>query len=303
MELRQLRAFVAVVRCASFSRAADELDLTQPAVTAQIQALERELGTMLLERLPRRTMPTQAGEALLTYAEALLNLEAEAGRALAELRGLQAGTLRVGASPTVGTYLLPKMLGKLKGRYPGLRLIAEIEPTHRVAQALETFALDVGLVEAPVSSESLEVRAFVTDELVLVAPAGHPWAQRRSVAVTELAGQPLVVREPGSGTRQLVEERLRALGIEPTISLELGAIEAIKNAVAAGLGLAFISRLAIQTEERLGSLVVVPVEGLDLGRPFYQLRHRQRHASPAAQAFLELVESEGLCLLPEQHRP
>lgn len=290
MELRQLRAFVAVVRCASFSRAADELDLTQPGVTAQIQALERELGTTLLERLPRRTLPTQAGEALVTYATAMLNLEAEAVRALAELRGLQAGTLRVGASPTIGTYLLPKVLGELKRRHRGLRLIAEIQPTHRIAEALETFALDVGLVEAPVHSEVLEVRTFVTDELALVVPAGHPWARRRSIHVEELARQPVVVREPGSGTRQLVEERLQAIGIEMEPALELGAIEAIKNAVAAGLGVAFISRLAIEAEVRLGTLVVVPVEGLDLGRPFYRLLHRQRYVSAAAQAFLDLIQ-------------
>ncbi|MDI7276436.1 MAG: LysR family transcriptional regulator [Anaerolineae bacterium] len=292
MELRQLRAFERVVSCGSFSRAADELALSQPAVTAQIQALERELGVRLLERLPRRVLTTSAGETLLPYARGLLNLEEDARRALEELRGLQAGTLRVGASPTIGTYLLPSVLGELKRRHPGLRVIAEIQPTHHVAEALETHALDVGLVEAPVASAALAAEPFHSDDLVLVVPAGHPWAARRSIRPGELAGQPLIAREPGSGTRQLVEERLRALGVEAAPALELGAIEAIKNAVAAGLGVAFISRLAIQPEQRLGTLAVVPVKGLDLRRPFYRLLHRRRQPSPAVRAFLDALGGE-----------
>ena len=291
MELRQLRTFEMVVRHGSFSRAADELNLTQPAVTAQIQSLERELGLRLLDRLPRQVLLTQAGETLLPYARGLLNLEEEANRALAELKGLESGCLRIGASPTIGTYLLPRILGEFKRRYPGLRLIAEIEPTHRVAEALLTHALDVGLVEAPVDEKALSAETFHTDELVLIVPAGHPWARRRSVQADELPRQPSVTREPTSGTRQLVEERLRAMGIEITPRLELGAIEAIKNAVAAGLGTSFVSRLAIQTEEKLGTLVVVPVEELDLRRPFYCLQHRRRHVTPATEAFLDFVKT------------
>lgn len=289
MELRQLRAFERVVALGSFSRAAEELALSQPGVTAQIQGLERELGVRLLERLPRRVLLTAAGEALLPFARIMLNLEEDARRALEELRGLQAGTLRVGASPTVGAYLLPALLGELKRRHPGLRTIAEMRPTQEVAAALETHALDIGLVEAAVDSASLRIEPFGTDELVLIVPSGHPWSARGAVRPEELAGQPLIVREPGSGTRQLVEERLRALGVEVTPSLELGAIEAIKNAVAAGLGVAFISRLAVQPEQRLGILCVVSVEGLDLRRPFYRLLHRQRQPSPAVAAFLDVL--------------
>jgi DNA-binding transcriptional LysR family regulator len=290
MELRQLRTFAMVVSCNSFSRAAEELNLTQPAVTAQIQRLEAELGLRLIERLPRRLLLTPAGETLLPFARSLLNLEEEAGRALAELKGLQAGCLRVGASPTIGTYLLPEMLGEFKRRYPGLRTIAEIAPTQRVAELLTMHALDLGLVEAPVEAAGLRAETFATDELVLVVPAGHPWAGRASVRPEELPQQPHVAREPTSGTRRLVEERLRALGVEITPHLELGAVEAIVNAVAAGLGVSFVSRLAIGPEVRLGTLVVVPVEGLDLRRPLYRLQHRYRHPSPAVQAFVEHIK-------------
>ena len=289
MELRQLRAFEMVVACRSFSRAAEQLHLTQPAVTAQIQGLERELGLKLLERLPRDVVLTPAGEVLLGYARSLLNLEEEAVRALADLKGLQAGSLRLGASPTIGNYLLPRMLGAFKRRYPGLRVIAEIEPTHRVAGAIETRALDVGLVEAPVDSEALLAEVFLTDELRLVVPAGHPWARRRSIRPDELPQQPLVTREPGSGTRRLVEERLHEHGVEVAPALELGGIEALKNAVLAGLGVSFISAYATSREEQMGTLVAVPVEGLVLSRPFYCLRHRHRHVSPSLGAFLDFV--------------
>ncbi len=292
MELRQLRAFERVVALGSFSRAAEELALSQPAVTAQVQGLERELGVRLLERLPRRVLLTAAGEALLPFARTMLNLEEDARRALEELKGVRAGTLRVGASPTIGTYLLPALLGELKRRHPGLRTIAEIRPTHEVAAALETHALDIGLVEAAVDSAALSIEAFRSDELVLIVPSGHPWSARGAVRPVELTGQSLIVREPGSGTRQLVEERLRALGVEVTPSLELGAIEAIKHAVAAGLGVAFVSRLAIEPEQRLGMLAVVQVEGLDLHRPFYRLLHRQRRPSPAARAFLAVLAED-----------
>ncbi len=288
MELRQLRTFVAVVDCSSFSRAAEELNLTQPAVTAQIQALERDLGARLLERLPRQVLLTPAGEALLPYARGIVNLEREGKEALAALQGLRAGCLRVGASPTIGTYLLPQVLGEFKRRYPGLRVIAEIEPSQRVAEALAMHALDLGLVEAPVQSDALEIAPFLTDEMVLAVPAGHPWAGRSSIRLEELAHEPMIVREPTSSTRRLVEGRLRAAGVEAQPALELGGIEAIKNAVAAGLGVTFISRVAL-SGEGLQRLVVVPVEGLDLRRPLYRLLHKQRQATLPARALLDLL--------------
>jgi len=293
MELRQLRAFERVAHCASFTRAARELGLSQPAVSGHVQALEEELGIKLLERQPRQTLLTPAGELLLDYARRLLNLEREASQRLEELKGLQAGCLRLGASPTIGTYLLPAMLGEFKARYPGLRAIAEIAPSYRVAEALQAHAIEIGLVEAAVDSHGLVAEVFRTDELVLVVPAGHPWARRGSIRPAELLDYPLVAREPASGTRALVEERLRAVGIEPVPALELGGLEAIKNAVLAGLGVSFVSRQAIELEEKLGILVTVTVEGLDLRRPFYCLRHAQRYLSPALEAFLAFLPGAG----------
>jgi len=289
MELRQLRAFEAVVRHRSLTRAAAELGLSQPAVSMQVQALEEELGLRLLDRLPRRVVPTAAGEVLFDYARRLLALQEEATQALAELKGLRVGSLRVAASPTIGNYLLPGILGRFQGRYPGLRVIADIAPSHRVAEALRSRAAEVGLVEAEIDAEGLVGEPFCMDELVLVVPANHPWARRPSVEPQELLAVPLVAREPESGTRALVDERLRSVGVAVDPAMELGGVEAIKNAVRAGLGVSFISRHAVALDEELGVLSVVPVAGLDLRRPFYCFHEARRYVSPALQAFLEFI--------------
>jgi len=289
MELRQLRAFEAAVRHGSLTRAAAELGLSQPAVSMQVQALEEELGLRLLDRLPRRVVPTAAGELLFDYARRLLTLEDEAGRALTGLKGLEVGSLRVAASPTIGNYLLPEILGRFRRRYPGLRVIADIAPSHRVGEALRSRSAEVGLVEAEIDVEGLTGQPFCTDELVLVVPAGHPWAGRPSVEPHELLAVPFVAREPESGTRALVDDRLRSAGVAVTPAMELGGVEAIKNAVRAGLGVSFVSRHAIALEERLGVLAVVPVAGLDMRRPFYCFHEPRRYPSPALQAFLSFI--------------
>jgi DNA-binding transcriptional LysR family regulator len=293
MELRQLRTFEMVARHGSFTAVARELSVTQPAVSAQIQALESELGVRLLERLPRQVLLTSMGEALLGYARRMLNLEAEAKRVLAELTGAQDVFLRIGASPTIGAYVLPEIVGEFKRSHPDVRIVAEIESTYRVAEALQTHAIDVGLVEAVVDADTIVAHAFRTDELVLIAPPTHPWARRPSIQPLELAEQPLIAREPASGSRALVEEALRALGVGVLPTLELGGVEAIKNAVKLGLGVSFISRHAIRVEEKLGSLMVVPVEGLELRRFFYCIHDRPRYPSPVLQAFLDLVQGIG----------
>ena len=293
MELRQLRTFEMVATHGSFTAVARELNVSQPAVSAQIQALESELGVRLLERLPRQVLLTPMGEALLGYARRLLNLEAEARRTLAELRGAQDAYLRIGASPTIGAYVLPEIVREFKRGHPHVRIVAEIESTYRIAEALQTHAIDVGLVEAVVEADTVAAHAFRTDELVLIVPPTHPWAQRQSIQPLELAEQPVIAREPASGSRALVEEALRALGVSVPPALELGGIEAIKNAVALGLGVSFVSRHAIQAEHKLGSLVAVPVEGLDLRRFFYCLHDRQRYISPVLQSFLDLVQGMG----------
>jgi DNA-binding transcriptional LysR family regulator len=290
MELRQLRTFELLARTGSFTGVARELSISQPAVSAQIQALEQELGLRLLDRLPRGVRLTAAGEVLLGYARRMLNLEAEAAAAMLEQRGAQATYLRLAASPTIGAYLLPQLLGQFKRLHPEMRSIADIEPSSRVVEALQSYAVEIGLVEAPVEETDLVVAEFLSDELVLVVPAGHPLAGHGPISVSELQAWPMVSREPESGTRALVEEALSALGVRLAPAYELGGVEAIKNAVLMGLGVAFMSRQAIGLEERAGLLVPVAVEGLSLRRPLYYLHQRHHHLSALARSFIRLLD-------------
>ncbi len=289
MELRQLRTFEAVGRFGNLTRAAQSLALTQPAVSGQIQALEQELGLRLVERLPRGIALTQAGEALLDNARRLLSLEGEAVAVMGEMRGEQAGLLRLSASPTIGSYVLPGLLQRFKRVHPEARLVAQVQSTPRVVEALLARETDAGLVEAEAEGHDLLIEPFLDDELILVVPAGHPWAGRAAIASAELAQVELVTREPGSGTRAMLEAALAALGLRLRPAAELGTVEAIKNGVAAGLGVAFVSRLAVHSELEHQVLAEVPVEGLALRRRFFYLQRRYRYPTALLTAFTTLV--------------
>jgi LysR family transcriptional regulator, transcriptional activator of the cysJI operon len=289
MEIRHLRTFALLAEYGSFTRVAAELGLSQPAVSGQLQALERELGTRLADRLPRRVRLTAAGVELHTYARRLLGLEAEAVAAMARLGGIESNRLRLGASPTVGAYVLPRLLATFSRRCPEARVVAEVGVTARVADLLRLYGIDCALVEAPVVDPDLVAFPFFNDELVLVVTAEHRWAARTSIGALELIGQRLVTREPESATRALVDRALQALGATVEPAFELGSVEAMKNAVIAGLGIAFLSREAIREEVHAGSLVTVPVDGLALVRPFFCLRRRYGSLPALVASFIEVA--------------
>jgi DNA-binding transcriptional LysR family regulator len=289
MELSQLRTFVMVADCGSFTRVARELQISQPAVSTQIQALERELEVRLLERLPRRVTLTSAGAVLLQYAHRLLNLETEAQRAVAEVCARQEGRLHIGASPTVGEYVFPAILGRFRQLYPAVHVIVEIKPTFEVVQAIHNHVYNLGLVEAAVDADELAIEPFFLDELVLVVAAGHPWASLPMVEPADLVRESWITREPGSGTRAWIEESLQSLGVVIAPVLELGGIEAIKHAVAAGLGVAFLSSCSVQPQVSDGSLVVVKVSGLNLARSFYSVYPKQRYLAPVLKTLIALL--------------
>lgn len=294
MELNQLRTFLMVAEYGSFTQVARELNISQPAVSVQIQALERELEVRLLDRLPRQVVLTPAGEVLHNYARRIFNLETEARRALSEMCGHQDSYLHIGASPTIGTYVLPHILGEFRQTHCGVRIIAEIKPTYEIVTAIEDHSFDLGLIEAETDADDLETIPFMNDELVLVVSGQHPWASLQKVEPAELTSQPWITREPGSGTRAWIEEALLKLGVTITPNLELGGIEAIKHAVAAGLGIALLSRNAIRWETATGTLAVVTVCGMELTRSFYCTYQRQRYLSPLLKSFLALVKGESV---------
>ncbi len=290
MNRNHLALFQAVAQAGSISGAAAAVRVSQPAVSRQIAELETELGVRLLDRLPRGCRLTEAGTILAGYAARWQSLEKDAARAIEEFRGLKRGRLSVGASLTIGGYLLPEMLAEFHRRQPEIELQVEIGNTEHVQQALLAGTIELGMTEGPLAADELESTVFFQDELVAVAPPDHPLLRKGIVTVRELGREPMILREEGSGTRAVVERALHRKGIAVQPVLSLASPEAIKNAVAAGLGVAIVSRLIVAAEVRAGSLGIVPVADLSILRPLHLQRLRGRSLSPALGRFLAIVE-------------
>jgi DNA-binding transcriptional LysR family regulator len=290
MNLHQLRIFQTVARLGSFSRAAEELHISQPSVSIQVADLERELGIELFEQLGRRIHLTEAGRVLEEYTRRILGLAEEAQTALQEIKGLRRGRLAVGASTTPGTYLLPRVIGRFQELYPQVSVTLEIANTRRIQERLLRAELDLGVVGWEVTSRDLQGDPFLDDELVLIVPPAHPLSTAGVAHAKELRDHRLILREQGSGTREALEAAARGAGLAVTPAMELGSNEAIKEAVAAGLGIAILSRLAVAREAEAGRLVVVPMPDLVIRRRFYLVRHRDKRLSQVLKAFLEVLQ-------------
>jgi LysR family transcriptional regulator, transcriptional activator of the cysJI operon len=288
---QQLRLFLAVARERNFTRAAASLYLTQSAVSQQIDAFEREHGVRLFERLPRAAVLTDAGTALLPYAERVVQLVDDAANALAAVRGVARGRLRVGASQTPATYLLPDLLGAFARNHPAVDVVLEVNVSAAIAEAVAAGALPLGVVEGVGADPRISIEPLLEDELLLVTPPDFAPAGPM-VTLAELAALRYLAREQGAFTRELVDTQLLRLGLDWQPAMELGHIEAIKRAVASGLGAAFLSRHAVQAEAALGWLRLWRVEQLDLRRPWYLLRRAATHDSPAAAAFATLLRDQ-----------
>src|SRR6476646_7656160 len=269
--LRQLRTFKAVADLKSFSLAAQQLRLSQPSVSYQVKELEEALGLPLLDRLGKRVHLTEAGSVLYSYTRRTLDILDEAGLALEEMRGIKRGSLRVGASTTVGIYLLPAALGAFKKEHPGLVLSLEIGTRERV--------------------QELAVIPFVSDELVVVAPSGHPLAGKRGLTLKQLASEPFVMREQASGSRWSLEKAARKAGAKLAVAMELGSNGAIKHAVESGLGLAVISRYACTLEFSTKRLVELDVRGFPIRRDWHIVHLRRRKLPASVTGFIEFLQS------------
>jgi DNA-binding transcriptional LysR family regulator len=264
--------FRAVAEQLSFRKAAEELYLTQPAVTFQIKALEEDLGVQLFDRAGAHVALTPAGTALLKRANQARALLAEAEQEIAALTGDLAGELTLGVSTTISQYVLPRILRAFAKEYPRCRFSVISGNTEHIVKALEEQRVALGLIEGPARSRAVSCAAFMEDELVLIAPAAHEWADAESISCAELAAAPLLMREHGSGTRHVVEMALERCGLKGKalhVAMELDSTEAIKSAVEAGLGVGFVSRWALAKDVRLGRQIrVIPVAGLEIRRKF-----------------------------------
>jgi DNA-binding transcriptional LysR family regulator len=298
-ELPHLSTFVRAAEQGGFTAAAADLGITQAAVSQRIAALEKELRVSLFDRRAARNSLTEAGQRLYRYARSILDLHDQARSDLGGFHPPVAGDLAIAASSVPGECFLPALLSRFHSEHPHVHVRATVSDSASVMKVVEKGQAALGLVGQKAEKSILESRPIGKDSLVLVVPLGHPWAARRSISVNCLMGEPLVIRERGSGSRCALEKSLLRAGTSPadlTISLELGSNAAIKDAVKRGLGVAFLSRLAVKRELDSNELRSVAVQGLRLTRQFYIVYHRRRPLSPAATVFLHFVESHPLKL-------
>ncbi|MBI3967803.1 MAG: LysR family transcriptional regulator [Chloroflexi bacterium] len=287
--LHQLEVFVAVAERRHFSQAAAALHLTQPAVTFQIRGLERALGVRLFDTERRRVRLTEAGEMLYFRAIGILNDVVAAQAELADYVHLRSGRLRLGATRTIGGYVLPELLAAFHRLHPGVQLTVTIDNTEQIEQMLLAHSLDLALVEWRVRSPLLHVASFRRDELVVAVPADDPLARMDLVNPADLQGRAYIARESGSGTRAFTEEALGEIAATLRVVLELDNPEAIVRSVEAGLGLAILSATIVGRSAAAGRLHVLRLAGRPLVRDFCLAYLRSRGLSPAGVAFTQFL--------------
>jgi DNA-binding transcriptional LysR family regulator len=289
LQFAHLRALSAVARHASFSRAAGELGVTQPAVSMQVRQLEEALGQPLLERVGKRAFPTRAGEILLAHAaRAFHELDAGVER-VQQLGGVVAGRVRVGTSNSISIYLLPPFLRRFRSRYPATELVVVTGNAPEIARAVVENDLDVGIVSLPVRARELTVTPFFDDELVAIAPPAPRWRRRRTIGPEDLAREPLILFEQGGTVRRVIDAWFHRGGASPARPMELGNTEAIKKLVEAGLGLSVTSWFSVKADVRshlLAAMRLTPA----LVRKIGVVRRRDKPSTPALAAFVEGLE-------------
>ena len=292
VDIHQLELFCKIADLKSFSRAAESVSLTQPTASGHIKNLEVEFGVRLFDRLGREVALTEAGKILYDSALRIIALCQEAQDAMQEFAGAGRGALRLGASSIPGDYLLPRVLGAFKKAYPETKISLKIEDSEVISRMVLEGAVELGIVGAKMDESRLMHEVFGTDELILVLPPDHAWAHQESVSVADLKTQPFLHREEGSGTRKILERRLAVMNFEPgelNTVVELGSNEGIREAVKAGIGISILSKLAVQSDLDAGLLAQISVEGVNLERELFLVRHKSRYRTPVCKRFQEFL--------------
>lgn len=292
MDLHQIEIFCSIVRFRSFSRAAEALFLTQPTVSGHIKKLESELGVRLLDRLGKRAIPTEAGEVLYRRGSRLLEERDRVRQEIEKLSGRVSGVLRIGGSTVPGSYILPPLIGAFRKLHPEISVQMNIADSARVTEAVRSGELCIGVTGAREADPHLEVHRFLSDELVVAVPARHPWAQRRTITLEELRSEPFILREEGSGTRKIMEQRLEHAGFRTAgmkVSAIVGSSDAVRQAVKAGLGVSILSRRAVKDDIEAGRLAAARIKGVRMERNFHVILLKGRSRSPLCRSFLEFI--------------
>jgi DNA-binding transcriptional LysR family regulator len=302
INFHQLYIFYAVASHHSFSRAAEALEITQPAVSIQIQELEKSLGATLFHRRTRGLRPTEIGETVFSYAQQIFSLSGKLLETINEMHGLQSGRLTLGASTTPGEFVLPLAVGQFRQEHPGIQVILHIANTRSIVQRILNRQIDLGMVgERPDQvSDELEFIDYMTDEIVLVAAPTHAAALNRELTLQQVVDLGLIIREEGSATRNTAERYFTDAGVVPVVALSLGSNQAVKQAALAGGGIGVISRLGVTAEVKAGMLTILDVPGWDCRRPLILVCPKDRYLSPAQRAFLDFLDAKrpSLALVP-----
>ncbi|HET7577875.1 MAG TPA: LysR family transcriptional regulator [Bacillales bacterium] len=294
---QQLEVFITVAEKQNFSRAAEELHMTQPAVSQYIKLLEREMDTRLLERNNKMVRMTKAGEVVYHHAKEILSLYSRMQMLIDDMKHIASGKLSIGASYTFGEYVLPHVIASLRERYPLITPSITISNTREISDRVARRELDAGIVEGDVHYKKLNTESFANDAMVVVVSEKHRLADRFCVRFADLAKETWIIREEGSGTREMTERMFTEHDYTPDSIMEFGSTQVIKEAVEAGLGVSFLSSWAIHKELKLGTLKVLEIEGFPFIRHFSLIMQATPFQTKAMELFLDLLRETG----PELH--
>lgn len=289
---QSLLVFVTVAEKGSFSRAAEQLHMTQPAVSQQIQALERGLGTRLLERNNKYVRLNKAGEIVYHHAKEILGLHGRMRDLVNDLLHTPSGNLVIGASYTFGEYVLPHVIARMRELYPLIRPSISIHNTKEIVELVQNRQLDVGIVEGECRDDKLSIEPFADDEMQIIASPAHRLAGRDSAAIPELEEETWIVREEGSGTREAADKMFDRLAFRPESLMEFGSTQIIKESVEAGLGVSLLSTWAIRKELKLGTLTIIRHPEMPIRRKFSLVTQANPFRTKALEIFLELVRHD-----------
>ena len=294
MTIAQLRTFLSASRHMSFSRAAEELHLTQPAVSAQIVALENSVKAKLFERMGKKIALTDAGRIATVAAEEILRRIDQFESELADLNALGAGSLKIGASHVLGIYLLPSILADFRAQYPNSELVVRVDTTRKIIDMVLRNELDLAVIAegTPFHDERLAIKPIARDELIVIAPPNHPLAEAGVISPDTLCEAPFVSPARDSASAESMFEQLRTQGITLHSVLEMGNISAVKRAVESGLGISIVSRHAVERELREGLLVSLTINGITLQRDLSLCWHHDRRFSKLATVFIQFIQQQ-----------
>jgi DNA-binding transcriptional LysR family regulator len=289
MNFNQLKAFYFAVKCGSFSAAAEALYITQPAVTKQIQQLQATYGIKFLNRFGKKMVLTDAGEVLYDFTDKIFQLESQAEETLRDFRQRKSGRLRIHASESFGAYYLPFIINIFRKKYPNIHISVNIFPNQEVIENTVRLENDMGFISYPLEHKKLVIRDILEDRLVLIVPPSHPFAREKILEPHKLEGQPVIMHEKGSATREIVDEFIKRNNLSVFITLEHSNNEAIKRAVEEGIGVSLISEHVVSGEVKRKALKSILLSDPTMKRKFYLIYHREKYLSQPFQIFINMV--------------